>query len=116
MSEVFRSVDEPVSDSSGSYHPRVVGRQASDGMWEGWLEFVPLDGQPGGVIISPVESRQPERGHLAYWSSGLSAVYIEGALQRARRPVTVRARVIELPASDGPAARMVTLPPRIAGP
>ena len=44
MAEVFRVFDEPVVDQSGSYHARVVGRRAEDGMWEGWLEFPSLDG------------------------------------------------------------------------
>ena len=71
MSAVLRSFDEPISDGSGAYHARVVGRAADDGMWEAWLEFVPLDG--GAVLISPVESRQPARAHPVYWATGLTA-------------------------------------------
>jgi hypothetical protein len=114
MSEVLRSFDEPIRDESGAYHARVVGRVA-DGMWEGWLEFVPLD---GGVstFVSPVESRQPEREHLVYWATGLSVVYAEGALRRARHPLTVRTRIPETAASAGPAPRFVTSPRRIEGP
>jgi len=44
-------------------------------MWEGWLEFVPLGGKDARPLISPVESRQPEREHLAYWATGLTIVY-----------------------------------------
>ena len=44
MSEILRSFDEPILDNSGEYHARVVGRLADDGMWEGWLEFVPHGG------------------------------------------------------------------------
>jgi hypothetical protein len=115
MSEVLRSFDEPINDESGAYHARVVGRAADDGMWEGWLEFVPLEGD-GPTLVSPVESRQPERAHLAYWVTGLSPIYAEGALRRARHPLTVRARVAETPASDEPAPRFVTSIPRAAGP
>jgi hypothetical protein len=43
-------------------------------MWEGWIEFVPSDGG-GDVLVTPVESRQPERQHLVYWATGLSQVY-----------------------------------------
>lgn len=113
MSEVLRSFDEPILDNSGEYHARVVGRLADDGMWEGWLEFVPLAG--GKALISPVESRQPEREHLEYWASGLSVVYAEGALLRTRRPTTIRTRVIETPASESPAPRIVTTSPRFGG-
>ena len=115
MSEVLRSFDEPVGDESGEYRARVVGRLADDGMWEGWLEWVPIDPKAGEVIVSAVESRQPERVHLTYWASGLTPVYAEGALRRARKPVTVRTRIIEFPVSDAPAPRSVTSPPRYVG-
>ena len=115
MAEVLRSFDEPIRDDSGEYHARVVGRLAKDGMWEGWLEFVPLDGRSADALISAVESRQPERAHLQYWASGLSVVYAEGALQRARRPARVRTRAIETPASEAPAPRMFTTSPRVVG-
>ena len=117
MSEVLRSFDEPIRDESGEYHARAIGRQANDGMWEGWLEFVPLDRRnTDAPLVSPVESRQPEREHLAYWATGLTVVYAEGALQRARRPLTVRTRVVETAASDAPAPRIVTAGSRYAGP
>src|SRR6185295_6234382 len=53
------------------------------------------------------ESRQPELVHLSYWASGLTVVYAEGALARAKRPLTIRTRVLESPASNAPAPRMV---------
>ena len=117
MSEMLRSFDEPILDDSGRYNARVIGRLANDGMWEGWLEFVPVDGRSGdATLTSPVESRQPKREHLAYWASGLTVVYAEGALHRARRPLTVRTRVVETPVSEAPAPRIVTVGPRVAGP
>ena len=106
MAEVFRAFEEPVTDTSGSYHARVVGRRAEDGMWEGWLEFVANDeATTDGPFISSVESRQPEREHLAYWAGGLSTVYLEGALRRARKPARVRTQIVETPISDRPAPR-----------
>ena len=74
-------------------------------MWEGWIEFVPTDG--GEVIVGSVESRQPNRRDLAYWASGLTRVFLEGALHRAQQPVTVRASAVERPASQVPAPRVV---------
>ncbi len=106
MAEVFRVFEEPVGDASGSYQARVVGRQAVDGMWEGWLEFVPIQGTSDGPFVSSVESRQPEREHLAYWAGGLSAVYMEGALRRARHPTRLRTQVVATPISDRPAPRL----------
>jgi hypothetical protein len=106
MAEVLVSFETSVSDELGTYHARAVGRPADDRMWEGWLEFVPIDGH-GEVLVSGVESRQPEREHLVYWATGLTPIYLEGALHRARRPLTVRVRPVETPLSTGPA------PPRV---
>ena len=109
MADVLLSFDAPVTDQSGAYHARVVGRRADDGMWEGWLEFEPL-GRTAETLVGPVESRQPEREHLTYWATGLTPVYLEGALSRARHPIVVRARVVEQPISDAPAPRTVVVP------
>jgi len=114
MSEILRSLDEPILDNSGEYRARVVGRLADDGMWEGWLEFV-AHGGSRNVLISPIESRQPEREHLEYWASGLSVVYAEGALLRARRPRRLRSPEVETPASEAPGPRIVPTSPRFAG-
>ena len=111
MAEVLRSVDDPVSDDGGMYHVRIVGRCCDDdGMWEGWLEFEPLGGK-GKTLVGPVESKQPQREHLVYWASGLTPVFIEGALHRARNPLVVHTRVIEEPTSSAPAPRMIKAPP-----
>jgi hypothetical protein len=118
MADVLRSFDEPIRHSSGSYAARVVGRPAADGMWEGWLEFIPLEPGSGDVVVSSVESRQPAREHLEYWATGLSVVYAEGSLDRAAHPLAVRTRIAETPVSDAPAARVITEPVRstIPGP
>jgi hypothetical protein len=114
MAEVLKSFDEPVVGRSGRYHARAVGRLADDNMWDGWLEFDPLDND-GPAVIGPVESRQPEAHDLAYWATGLTPVFLEGALQRALNPLTVRVRVPEVAVSSAPAPRMHTVavgPPR----
>ncbi len=72
-------------------------------MWEGWIEFVPLDGG-ARPIRSRRESTQPSRQSLVYWATGLTPVYLKGALDRAL-DVPVRQRLprrIE-PLFDGPA-------------
>jgi hypothetical protein len=104
MAEVLLSFDTPVRDDLGEYHPRAVGRLADDGMWEGWIEFTSIDGG-SEVLVTSVESRQPAREHLHYWATGLTPVFLEGALQRARRPVTVRVRPVEVPSSEAPKPR-----------
>ena len=108
MAEVLQTFDTPVSNGTQEYLARAVGRQAADGMWEGWMEFVPV-AEGGEVIVGGVESRQPEREHLAYWASGLTPVFLDGAFERARRPVTVRVRSVELPYSSAPEPRAVTV-------
>jgi hypothetical protein len=50
-------------------------------MWEGWLEFLPLDG--GEPLCTGRETTQPNRDALAYWASGLEPIYFEGAFERA---------------------------------
>lgn len=105
MAEVLASFATPVRDDFGLYYARAVGRLAADRMWEGWIEFVPVDGSD--ILVSGVESRQPEREHLAYWAAGLTQVYLEGALNRARKPLTIRVPIVDEPMSDGPAARRV---------
>lgn len=78
-------------------------------MWEGWIEFTAVDGS-AQVLVTGVESRQPEREHLQYWATGLTPVFLEGALHRARRPVTVRMRPVEVPKSTAPKPRDPILP------
>ena len=109
MAFVLRTFDEPIAHSSGRYQARVVGRLADDGMWEGWMEFEPVDAR-GTVVVSPVETRQPAREHLEYWAHGLTVVYAEGALDRALHPITVRTRPELPPLSDRPAPRVVRIP------
>jgi hypothetical protein len=109
MAEVLMSYDTPVIAPEGRYHARAIGRLAEDRMWEGWFEFQPLD-TDGPVIVGSVESRQPEAHDLAYWATGITPVFLEGALDRALSPLTVRTRVPEVPVSSAPAPRMHTIP------
>jgi len=104
MAEVLVSFEQPVRDDLGEYHAKAVGRLGDDGMWEGWIEFIPIDGTTE-VLVTGVESTQPEHEHLQYWATGLTPIFLEGALQRARRPVTVRTRPVEVPNSTAPKPR-----------
>ena len=105
MAEVLVQFDAAVTDAEGrGYVARVCGREAEDGLWEGWIEFDPRDG--GEVLPTPRETRQPNRVDLEYWATGLTATYLEGALERALRPRTpdLRPRPVEArPAHEGPA-------------
>ena len=103
MADVFMEFETTVRDDTGrEYVARACGRECDDGHWEGWLEFVPLDG--GVVVASARETTQPNRIDTEYWATGLTPVYLEGALRRALTPVEVVERVVDLrPVYDGPA-------------
>lgn len=88
MAEVFVTFTEPVAGPSGdTYLARACGGEMEDGRWQGWLEFEATDGS--GTNRSPRETTQPNRTDLAYWATGLTAVYLEGALARTLRPAPV---------------------------
>ena len=80
-----------VADDGTKYEARACASPMLDGLWQGWIEFVPVeDARDGGPIRSPRETTQPNRLDAVYWASGLSRIYLEGALRRARaKPVAV---------------------------
>ena len=81
--EVLVHFDEAVASPSGArYHARVLGAPTALGQWEGWLEFTPV-ALEGVAIETDRETSQPNRVDLDYWATGLSRVYLEGALGRA---------------------------------
>jgi hypothetical protein len=72
----------PVTDVRGrSYRVLALGAQTRDGLWEGWLEFIPDTGL--GWLSTLRETTQPNLVDAEYWASGLEPVYLEGALERA---------------------------------
>jgi hypothetical protein len=84
------------------YEARACGRATPGGTWEGWVEFVPRDG--GKPVRSPRETTQPNRVDTEYWATGLTPVYLEGALKRALTPsVTVPSTPPQRAIFDGPA-------------
>lgn len=104
MAEVLVEFDAVFRGPDGArYAPRACARVAEDGRWEGWLEFSDLD--TGAVVRSGRETTQPSRDDTMYWATGLTRVYIEGALARALAPTRriVPLRVDVEPAFDGPA-------------
>lgn len=103
MAEVLLEYEATIRDESGrDYVARACGRECDDGHWEGWLEFVPLDG--GIVARTARETTQPNRTDTAYWATGLTGVYLQGALRRALTPVQVVERIFDIrPVYDAPA-------------
>jgi hypothetical protein len=87
------------------YAARACGRQRADATWEGWIEFVHIDGLL--VYRTPRETSQPNRTDLVYWATGVSSVYLEGALERAMSPRPVIVETITAPpAFEGPAPEL----------
>jgi hypothetical protein len=85
MAEVFVEFSEPVTSKDGrTFVARACGAEMDNARWQGWIEFIPVDG--GAPLRSGRETTQPNRTDTAYWATGLTAVYLEGALNRALGP------------------------------
>jgi hypothetical protein len=105
MAEVLAQFAEPLSTSDGSkYLAQACGAPNAGGLWEGWIEFTPSSG--GRPLRSARETTQPNRVDAEYWASGLTMIYLEGALARALNPLTRKAVVEPHAAFDGPAPRV----------
>jgi hypothetical protein len=105
MSETLLAFQETVAAPDGTeYEARACGSVMSDGLWQGWLEFIPVRG--GKPVRSPRETTQPNRADTEYWATGLTVVYLEGALRRALAEPT---RIVTTPREPsvfpGPAPR-----------
>jgi hypothetical protein len=80
-SKILVEFDEPVEGDDGRpYRARVVGAETSLGHWEGWLEFTTSGDE---TYSSGRETTQPNYIDLGYWATGLTRVYLQGALRRA---------------------------------
>jgi hypothetical protein len=64
------------------YVARVYGAYRPDDLWDGWFVFFPLDG--GRAVATDRETTQGSLAAVRYWASGISTVYLDGALERAR--------------------------------
>lgn len=102
MAEVLVRYSDKITGSDGdTYNAQACGREMPDGRWEGWFEFLSLDGD--SVLRSPRETTQPNRTDTEYWATGISPVYLEGALERCLDPLVVTpARPEPPPEFDGP--------------
>jgi hypothetical protein len=93
MAEVLVEFTVPIERDGKLYWPKALTRQAEDGLWEGWVEFA-VSGD-GEALSTSRETEQPSRDEVMYWATGLSATYLEGALDRALRPMPARAPIPE---------------------
>jgi hypothetical protein len=111
MAEVLVQFNEPVADTDGTrYLARACGAEVENGRWHGWLEFIPIGA--GASVRSARETTQPNRQDTEYWATGLTPVYLEGALARALNPaVKSPPRTNPEPVFDGPAPSLASAPP-----
>ena len=97
MAEVLVEFSDPVKADDGRvFVAQACGSEMHSGLWQGWIEFVPVGG--GDPLRSTRATTQPNRQDTLYWATGLTPVYLEGALQRTLRPLG------KAPASDQPVA------------
>jgi len=103
VAEVLVQFADVVYGEDGrAYVARACGSEMSDARWQGWIEFLPEDG--GAPLRSGRETTQPNRADTEYWATGLTDVYLEGALRRALKPLRLPVEPpIRPPVFDGPA-------------
>jgi hypothetical protein len=82
---MFQRIQQYPLMSAGTrvYRPRAYAHPRTDGMYDGWLVFFPLDGEL--AIASDRETTQSSFDALVIWAAGLTDVYLAGALERAER-------------------------------
>ncbi len=108
MAEVLMEFDEQLSTGEGfMYSAQACAAPNGDGLWEAWIEFLPIDGGP--PLRSPRETTQPNRIDAEYWATGLSPTYLEGALGRARNPIMRKTAGPPKALFDEPAPNVVTI-------
>lgn len=113
--------DAPIRGRNGvTYYANACARQRQDGLWEGWIEFANNEG--GQIRRTTRETTQPNLQDVTYWATGLTPVYLEGALDRtlpyATLPHAPRPEPpLPPPAFDGPAEEeeMQAQPESISG-
>lgn len=107
MAEVLVQFDTVMRAPDGRWYvPRACGRRAGN-VWEGWIEFVPADDSPTAIRTAK-ETLQPNRTDLMYWATGLTRIFLEGALKRALAgPVYIERERPLHPYFEGPAPAVV---------
>ncbi len=106
MTETLLEYQSPIAGEDGvAYKARACGKEMAGGTWQGWIEFIPVASTGNGAIRSPRETTQPNYRDLEYWATGLTPVYLEGALRRALETPPPAPSSVPPPLFDGPAPR-----------
>jgi hypothetical protein len=105
MAQTLIRFDTPVTRPDGrQFRTQACGRERDNGQWEAWLEFEDITS--GEILQSQRETTQPNQTDALYWATGLTPVYLEGALERVlHRPKRRETEPRRPPFFDGPATR-----------
>ena len=105
MAQTLIRFDTPVIHRDGrQYRAQACGRDRDNGQWEAWIEFE--DVTSGEILRSQRETTQPNHTDAVYWATGLTPVYLEGALDRILHPPKDKdPEPVPPPFFDGPAPR-----------
>lgn len=105
MAQTLILFDTPVTHRDGRhYRAQACGRERETGQWEAWLEFEDIE--TGEVFRTQRETTQPNLKDATYWATGLTPVYLEGALDRILNPPKLREpEFVPPPFFDAPAPR-----------
>lgn len=82
MADLLHTFTRPFVHGGHEYIVEVHAQPYTENLWEGWVDFVSLDG--GARLRAPHETTQPNREAVLYWAEGLSTTYLEGAWRRAQ--------------------------------
>jgi hypothetical protein len=116
VGETLLEFTRPVEAPDGTlYQARACGSPMDEGTWQGWIEFIHLG--TGQAVRTARETTQPNRADTEYWATGLTDVYLEGALKRALTGPHVAPRTPAAQPSifSGPSPAVTTRPDE-AGP
>lgn len=111
MGETLLEFARPVEAADGTlYQARACGSPMDERTWQGWIEFVPL--AAGQALRTPRETTQPNRADIEYWATGLTEIYLQGALRRALAGphVAPRSSAPQPSIFSGPSPAVTTLP------
>jgi hypothetical protein len=79
--ELIHSFTTSVADETGRWWRATAYGKPGGSLWLGWIVFT---NEAGETVETDIETRQPDRGALEYWATGVEPIYLDGALARAR--------------------------------
>jgi hypothetical protein len=73
--------DYVVARDGRRFFAQIYAAPSDGGRWEAWVAFIPE--RYGPTIATDRETVQADLACVRHWASGLTHIYLEGALQRA---------------------------------